>query len=321
MELQHRLARKTIDIAVNKAIEDMKSNSKRGIRNLIDMGLLFLHSENQKWFLNAAKRVISNPKNPYNEFALRLIQNVDNKTIRTVGINLGCSGLTYGASRLAKRQPSTRCPVSWFMIFDLEEYPPETLLKMERAIYTARDAGAYCYLFRPRSEEDVINLCAIANRFGECLFVFYLPSCLITPKTTAIVSGCHNIVICVPLSGDDPDDETEAEAFRILRQNGCLFGFCVSYGENNIKKVTSPHFIGAAIKTGSIFFAYLSESGTTETCADDVYRFACRIRGEHGEPVIPLEWRRDMQYIGSMLHLGDYITVREAELKALSGAL
>jgi len=60
-ELQHRLIMQTINIAVSKAMEDMKTNTKRSIRNLIDLGLLFSRSENQKWFFSTAKKVISNP--------------------------------------------------------------------------------------------------------------------------------------------------------------------------------------------------------------------------------------------------------------------
>jgi hypothetical protein len=60
-------------------MEDMKGNTKRSIRNLIDLGLLFSISENQKWFFNAAKKVVANPRNPYNALVTRMIANVDNE--------------------------------------------------------------------------------------------------------------------------------------------------------------------------------------------------------------------------------------------------
>ena len=61
LELQHRLIRQSINIAVSKAMEDMMGNTRRSIRNLLDLGLLFSTSENQKWFFNAAKKVIAYP--------------------------------------------------------------------------------------------------------------------------------------------------------------------------------------------------------------------------------------------------------------------
>ena len=36
--------------AVSKAMDDMRSDAKRSIRNLVDLGLLFSKSENQKQF-------------------------------------------------------------------------------------------------------------------------------------------------------------------------------------------------------------------------------------------------------------------------------
>lgn len=102
LELQHRLIRRTINIAVSKAMEDMKSNTNRSIRNLIDLGLFFSTCENQKWFFNAAKNVIANPKNPYNSLVKRMISDVNNDTIKKVGLNLGYSSLVYGANKLKK---------------------------------------------------------------------------------------------------------------------------------------------------------------------------------------------------------------------------
>lgn len=82
VDLQHRLTRQTIHIAVGKALEDMKSNTRRSIRNLIDLGLLFSHSETQKWFFHTAKKVISNPRNPYNALAARMIADLQYDGIR-----------------------------------------------------------------------------------------------------------------------------------------------------------------------------------------------------------------------------------------------
>jgi hypothetical protein len=51
LDIDARLARQAIGIAVDKAMDDVKGNPRRSIRNLIDLGLLFSQSENQKWFL------------------------------------------------------------------------------------------------------------------------------------------------------------------------------------------------------------------------------------------------------------------------------
>ena len=76
--------RQTINIAVSKAMEDMKGNMGRSIRNLLDLGLLFSKSETQKWFFTAARKVAANPKSPYNALVKRILSDIDNDTIKKV---------------------------------------------------------------------------------------------------------------------------------------------------------------------------------------------------------------------------------------------
>jgi hypothetical protein len=56
LELQHRLIRRTINIAVSKALEDMKSNTKPQHRNLMIGPVIFQQVENQECFLMPPKR-------------------------------------------------------------------------------------------------------------------------------------------------------------------------------------------------------------------------------------------------------------------------
>ena len=115
LDIDARLARQAIGIAVDKALEDVKGNTRRGIRNLIDLGLLFSQSENQKWFFGAAKQVIENPKNPYKALVSRVVRDIEPETIRRVGINLGYNALTYGVKKLRKKQEALGVNLPWML--------------------------------------------------------------------------------------------------------------------------------------------------------------------------------------------------------------
>jgi len=304
LELQHRLMRQTINIAVNKAIEDMRSNTKRSIRNLIDLGLLFSQSENQKWFFNTAKKVISNPRNPYNELTARMIANVNNQTIKTVGINLGYSSLTYGANKLQKRQAEMNRPIPWLLIFDIPESCPDFFHQMENLIREGRELGIYSYVFCPHGANDMITLCEIAKQFNECLFVFKVSSVLIADQTVKSLSGTHNAVVSVQAANADLNCESFVNASQILKQNRCLYGFHVSYNENNLEKVTAPEYVRSAIGLGNLFGMYIADNGVSRACRDAVYAFVCNERGESGQPLIALEWFRDMRHISEKILSG-----------------
>ena len=304
LELQHRLIRQTINIAVNKAMEDMKSNTSRSIRNLIDLGLLFSTSENQKWFFNAAKKVIANPKNPYNALATRTIADVDNKTIKNVGLNLGYSSLTYGANKLRNRQAGTDCQLPWLLIFDISGSYPDNFSRFEKLVYEGRELGIYSYILCPHEADDIIALCRVAKRFDECLFIFSTSPVLITGQTAGVIGEINNAAVSIQAEAEDLKFENAANAFRLLKQNRCLYGFHVAYNEVNRRSLTTSEYIRCAIELGNIFGIYIADNGVSDTCKETVYTFACKERGEYGQPLVALEWCNDMRNISEKILFG-----------------
>ncbi|KGP76016.1 hypothetical protein JT05_07160 [Desulfosporosinus sp. Tol-M] len=305
LELQHRLIRRTINIAVSKAMEDMKSNTNRSIRNLIDLGLLFSTSENQKWFFNAAKKVIANPNNPYNSLLKRMISDVNNDTIKKVGLNLGYSSLVYGANKLKKKQDYLGVPIPWLLIFDIYKSNADFFHQMEHFIGEGRELGIHSYIACPHEKNDIPTICEIAKRFDECLFILKVSPGLISEQTAKSLGKIHNMMISVQIMGTDFSCGSDKTAFRLLKQNHCLYGFHVNYNEDTMKQLTTLEYIRSAIGLGNLFCVYIAENGVSDTCRDAVYTFACNIRGENGQPLITLEWFRDMRVISEKILSGD----------------
>ncbi|SHH99418.1 hypothetical protein SAMN02745823_01835 [Sporobacter termitidis DSM 10068] len=301
LEMEHRLVRQTINIAVSKAMEDMKSNTRRSIRNLIDLGLLFSNGENQEWFFNTAKKIAANPGNPYNALVARMVSNVNNDAIKKVGLNLGYSSLIYGAGKLRKKRDSFGLPLPWLLIFDISDPGPDYFHQMGQLIKEGRELGIYTYIACPQNKGDIPAVCDIAKSFEECLFILKVSAALISEKTAEALGKIHNAVVSVQSDGPDFDRGDIGEAHRLLRKNRCLYGYHVRYNEDTAKLVTAPEYIGAAIGTGSLFGVYIAEEGVPEACRDAVYDFACHTRGERGRPLLTFEWQRDIQNINQKI--------------------
>lgn len=314
MELQHRLVRQTINIAVSKAMEDMKDNPGRSIRNLLDLGLLFSQSENQKKFFNTAKKLISNPQNPYHALAARVIADVDRETVKKVGLNLGYSSLTYGADKLRHQRAAMNCRFPWLLIFDIRGSRPGVFSRLEKLVYEGRELGIYSYILCPREAGDIAALCRIAKQFDECLFIFKTSFPLITAQTAGVLGGVHNAAVSIQAEASDLKLESLADAFRILKQNRCLYGFHVTYDGDNVSGLITPEYIRSAIESGNVFGLYIADNGVPDACTEAVYAFACKERGERGQPLIALEWRNDMRIISEkLLSGGGYMPVHLAE--------
>lgn len=304
MELHHRLVRQTINIAISKAMEDMKSNMGRSIRQLIDLGSLFSKSENQKWFFNTAKKAISNPKNPYNSLVARMISDVNNETIKKVGLNLGYNSLTYGANKLRKSQESMKCTIPWLLLFDIAESCSVFFHQIKDLIREGLEMGIYSYVFCLHEADDLIPLCEIAKQFDECLFIFKaLPEC-ITDQNAQSLGEVHNAAVSIHVEDCNINGGCYINAFRILKQNRCFYGFHLNYKEDNIEIVATPEYIRSAIELGNLFGIYQADAGVPEERRDAVYTFVCNERGEAGQPLIALEWSHDIRDISERILSG-----------------
>ncbi len=316
LDIDARLARQAIGIAVDKALEDVKGNTRRSIRNLIDLGLLFSQSENQKWFFGTAKQVIENPKNPYKALVTRAVRDIDCETIRRVGLNLGYNALTYGAKKLRKKQEALGVSLPW-MLDVRDGYGAEFAPKLACCLQEGQELGIYGYALRLTNPENLPSALALVKRNEECFFALRLPSGMVDSCAAELIAQAHNVAVTVDI--EVANDQAE-DAFRFLRENRCLYGYLLTYEDEDVPRVTAPQFVKWGIGAGCLFGAYQAAADATQRARDRVYEFACRLRGESGQPLIALDWPKDIRETGEKMLIGGLMAIDLAG-KAFTGCL
>jgi hypothetical protein len=179
--------------------------------------------------------------------------------------------------------------------------------------------GIYSYILCPHEADDIAPLCRIAKQFDECLFVFKIASTLITKQTVKSIGRIHNIAVSIQVGAADLKFENPINAFQMLKQNHCLYGFHVTYNWDNMTSLVTAEYIRSAIDLGNMFGLYIADNGVSDACREIVYTFVCKERGKHGQPLIALEWYNDMQNISKKILSGSgYMPIHLAE-KAYGG--
>lgn len=305
LDIEARLARQAIGIAVSKAMEGVKGNTRRSIRNLIDLGMLFSQSENQKWFFGTAKNMLESPKNPYNALVSRAVRDIDNETIRRVGLNLGYNALMFGAKKLRKKQDALGISLPWLL--DLNgvsdaEFPS----RLECCLNEGQELGIYSYTMRLNGTENLPGIVELARKYEDCFFALGVSGELVDAAASEQIAQAHNVAVAV----DIPEERELAEgAFRHLREHRCLYGCFLRYGDADVPRVTSPQFVRWGIGEGCLFGVYQAAAGASQRARDAVYDFVCRVRGESGQPLIALDWPRDIRETGEKLRVGGLISI------------
>jgi hypothetical protein len=304
LDIEARLVRQAIGFAVTKAMEDINGNARRSIRNLIDLGSLFSKTENQKWFFDAARNVLKNPKNPYNALAARVVRDIDGEAIRRVGLNLGYNALMFGARKIRKKQEALGARIPWLL--DMAELPcADFPSRLERCLREGQEVGVFSYALRLNGAENLPALAGLANRYEDCFIALKLPAGRLDEAAADWIAQTRNAAVAVELTGEAREAE---DALTRLRARRCLYGFFLAYADRDVNKITSPQFAKWAIAQGCLFGVY-EAAGASARAQAEVAGFIDRVRGESGQSLVALDFPRDARQIGDRLRIGGMLNV------------
>ena len=311
MEYRHKVMRGTVGVIINKAIRDIRSDPKRSIRNLADLGDNFSTSETQKRFFSIARGVLKNPDNPYNKLIVDMIENVTPESVRTMSLNFGYTALIYGANTIRQREAALGRYIPWLLVFDFST-AQGAALGIERAsalIAQAVSLGIYTFVFQinfyGEALESLLKLCA---SYPECAFFAAVSAGVLLGPMQKQVMKTPNLVILVD-AADSAAEETRDRAFHVLRCARCFYGFYAYYTEESVQWLMSDEFTQKMIQNGCLIGGYVNADPSAENLENQVYRFVCAKRGRKGAPLFALDFYRDISYIGNAISSGEFLRV------------
>ena len=311
MEYRHKLMRGTVGAIVNKAIRDIRNDPKRSIRNLADLGELFSTSSTQRKFFSLARGILRNPCNPYNELLVRMTQNVNSDSLRTLCLNFGYTALNYGAETLRKHEAERNCHIPWILIFDFRGVQDGCLseAQISASVSDAVSLGIYSFILmvdEPGDVDAVLDLCASQ---AECIFFIAVPPKIITPSNISKIVQAPNLIVSVDVTRCC-GEEAAGHIFDELKAAGRFFGYHAFYNEENMQRLTSEDFTRQMIQSGCLIGTYVNADRNSEELGNRVYSFACAERGRNGEPLFALDFYRDISYVGNSISCGNYLLIR-----------
>lgn len=95
-----------------RAIDDVRRDGLRQLRNYVDMCAFLAKHPLAQTFFGYAQTVLEEPDTPYYALTQRLIDSVSEKTLCTLGVNFGFGAMLYGSEKLAEQARQGKV-VSW----------------------------------------------------------------------------------------------------------------------------------------------------------------------------------------------------------------
>ena len=302
MERTRRMTYAMIEAAVSKGIRDIQDNLRRGIRNLVDLGSYFAADQPYKSFFQYAQYAIKDYKSSYYKLAAKVINNIDHRIIKRVGINLGYNSWTYGSKKIRQQTDSWGFTVPWSLIFDFRktENPTVTVADLHAILSNAESLGIYCSMVfaGPNPEHLRSLLTNLPSHKEQTFFVFTSPT-LITDELAQLARAANNIGLVLKFDSSEIDECSSAS--QTLLKQKCLYGTYTHYNNSSINQVTSPHFAQALDRLNGSFAFLVREETMDDSILEPLRHYLKQARSPKGHTVFMIDFYDDLEYVSEKI--------------------
>ncbi len=267
-----KITKALLRTTILKSIEEIRSDPKRSVRNLVDLGLNFAEGCNQREIFDITQQYLSNEDSAYFTLAENIANTIDPDKLATYGINFGYNGCTSGARLLREKQEELGCHIPFLLTFTVDDSEGSiTAEDIRSAVTQGMELGIYIYAVICCC--DIYSeLLDIAEEFDECAFIFFVNPRRLTRETVSRTSEIRNVVTSVRLEdGSDLCSETVS----LLREQGCPVTVHYEYSDETLDAVLSDSLTERMTETQAIAGIYYPAHGTSAETAQKVgeYRF------------------------------------------------
>ena len=282
------LRRVLCEATVDRAIRDIQRDTKRSLRNAVDLGLNFtaggrlFHS-----VLEAARDLLSDEQSAYFESIQTVLQTVDQDTIKTFGLNVGLEGCTRGAKRIRELEESGGFNIPWALTLCAGDQGVG-LADCQRLVEEGTALGIYVYLLMDHGM-NVEALRQLSSTNTKCAFVVLSGTLCAGEEDTAHLSDLHNTIFLV-----DADCPELIPSLRNLLGARCLYGLYRWYGEENADAVTDDDALDAYREGGALALCLIPRLGTSAETECRVNARTTAIRESRLYPYFPFELSQDL---------------------------
>lgn len=192
-----------LEAIVVQSLQNIQSDSGRGIRKFVDLGLEVLTGETHQRFLGIIQDILKNEESPYYEMAERTVHAVDHDKLRVFGINLGWSSFTTGAKQIRALEEQRGYNIPWSLTFRIgggdNDLKTEQYLDL---IEQANALGIFAFFLFPDETAGAIDTALpLITQYRDCDFVLFLPNGYSVEKDRSDFTECSNLMIGIDSMG------------------------------------------------------------------------------------------------------------------------
>ena len=288
------IARILVETTIRQALKEMKTDTKRSTRNLIDMALNFSGGRFQKHFLETAQEMLCNEESAYYELIKDVVSNVDTERLIQVGMNIGYNSCTAGAKLIRNIEEQFRFNVPWnlSLVMDGGDYPA-VMNAVRVIICEGKQLGIYTWMIH--TTEMKVDMLRLFAEHNDCAFLVFVSGENITEQLLRQADSFMNLLFVVKW------DKYAQAACAQLRKNGFPYAVYVPYEEKEVENILNGTCLLEIEKVHPIFALFRAKDSVLEQVKMEVYQYIRNARIQQKNAVIPMDLVYDNRLIDSII--------------------
>lgn len=292
--MEQSLSRILVEVAVKTALKNIKDNSERGIRNIVDMALQCTEGRFQRKFFSTAQTMLQNENSAYYELVRDTVTHTDTRRILTFGMNLGYNACTIGAQQIRENEAKLHCNIPWTVLLRVDTRCMEdTEQNYHKIIQEGETLGIYAWmLFAADHAQALLSLAKAHPDSAFCIF------CEAEDCTDAFLdeaAALYNIMLVVRYA------ENTAALCRELRKRALLYSVWYLYGPDDTAALQNGDLFDAMQQLTPVFAVFISQRDCPEAVQNLAHRSVQCARNAQTIRTILWEMRGDNRLIDTII--------------------
>lgn len=319
---------------IEQAFKYLYKDPENNMLKLMDWADTFCNGEFESQRA-VIRKIMENPSEPYHNFLLKLLREVDSDVLTTTAVNFFINANMIGWPLQEKMRKKYNCNIPWAILLDptsacnlhctgcwAAEYGNKLNLsfdEIDQIIEQGKELGVYMYIYTGGEplvrKKDIIQLC---EKHNDCIFLCFTNATLIDEKFADEMLRVKNFIPAISLEGfEEATDgrrgngvyQKAVAAMELLRSKKLLYGISTCYTSANYKSITDEAFYDHLIDLGAYFiwfFHYMPVGNDasldlllTPEQREYVYHTVRRLRAE--KPLFAMDFQHDAEYVGGCI--------------------
>jgi MoaA/NifB/PqqE/SkfB family radical SAM enzyme len=349
MNFTQKATRSAIGAGIDLGLKHAKKNPEDGIKDILNiLGKFFKPTETDKEMsggnaFSGMIKYIDDPESKWGAYANKILNNLNEKQIKTLLLNLGYEAGYKGLAQVRATSEKYDCNVPWTMIFDPTsacnrhckgcwsgEYGHKDALsfeEMDSIVTQGKALGTHFYLMtggEPLVKKD--DIVKLARKHKDCVFHPFTNGTLVDAKFADEMLELGNIILGFSLEGfeEQNDYRRGGESFDavmaamdLLHERKLAFGVSTCWTKLNCDTVLSDEFLDLIEEKGALYSWYFHFMPVGENVSNELVptteqriNFHKRLREvrscKNYHQIFPIDFQGDAEYVGGCIAGGKH---------------